>query len=889
MFAHKEDAEVRVSEDIEMEEKQVEEIKSKNEKEKKNIKPKKDKASSKDKTVDHEKIGKDSSKFQGLLKMPFKKSSKKQKDKDQANVEDEDSVDLVLVLESSTEESALMDKSGNLNLTEGEDASITSMTEEWAKFHENNESMEEMEAAKKGAAAKKTKEEKQKEKEEKARKKQEEKAMKEEEKAKAKAEKEKTKQQAKDKAKSKDKEEKGKIEESGVTEVKDNKPPAFKVNPLAKFLSKVKDVEHKNAPAKVENKVSPAIVSMDGDNNDNEGAAGSTTPKVPNATSTPLRTSPRKKVVPEDPVEVATTPVTPLRTSPRKKISSVAGTPSSVSTPDPERAQKLNIAKLKVKVTELNISMEKAVEDKEFLKAHEAKEQIKKLQADIESMEADTSYVSQSLETLESEKKEEHVAKTPKTPKSRNISVVSTPGSAAKLTPGSKLSKKEKLEQERQAKKEALEKEKQAKKEALEKEKQAKKEAKEKEKAEKDRLKELERKAKEEEKLEKEKARKEEKEKAEEERLKLKQEKEDERLRKKAEKEAEAKQREEEKKQIEEAEKEKAKKKAEAFTSFFKKAEPKEEKVNKTESKVDDEPVGCFTPFRVKKNTRLAPLVRGDPEAARARIDSLDMPSGPDGLYLQLLKKGYVIGRQGKTWPYEKVEGEEDEVEILDEDDVEESDPEDDLDETNANIVIRKGGDKSVKIPRAKLLKFHENRRPAYWGTWTKTSKMICGRRPFARDEERFEYEYDSDDDWEEEEEGESLSDDEKDKDEDEEKEDYEVDNEFFVPHGYLSDEEEDREDDEVVDKETVKEKQKLAAKEFEKEHKKKTQELKPRLWGTYWTTEAESLDTEAAALQLAKILGGFTGIVCGDGQNNNPIDTIFTKSGMKYSCIYLI
>merc|ERR1712073_213188 len=331
-------------------------------------------------------------------------------------------------------------------------------------------SMEEMEAGKKGAAAKKTKEEKQKEKEEKARKKQEEKAMKEEEKAKAKAVKEKTKQQAKDKAKSKDKEEKGKIEESGVTEVKDNKPPALKVNPLAKFLSKVKDVEHKNSPAKVENKVSPAIVSMDGDNNDNEGAAGSTTPKVPNATSTPLRTSPRKKVVPEDPVEVATTPVTPLRTSPRKKISSVAGTPSSVSTPDPERAQKLNIAKLKVKVTELNISMEKAVEDKEFLKAHEAKEQIKKLQADIESMEADTSYVSQSLETLESEKKEEHIAKTPKTPRSRNISVVSTPGSAAKLTPGSKLSKKEKLEQERQAKKEALEKEKQAKKEALEKE-----------------------------------------------------------------------------------------------------------------------------------------------------------------------------------------------------------------------------------------------------------------------------------------------------------------------------------------------------------------------------------------------------------------------------------
>merc|ERR1712098_245559 len=103
-----------------------------------------------------------------------------------------------------------------------------------------------------------------------------------------------------------------------------------------------------------------------------------------------------------------------------------------------------------------------------------------------------------------------------------------------------------------------------------------------------------------------------------------------------------------------------------------------------------------------------------------------------------------------------------------DEDDAEESDPEDDLDETNDNIM-RKGGDKSIKVPRAKLLKFHENRRPAYWGTWTKQSKFISGRRPFGRDEDRFDYEYDSDDDWEEEEEGESLSDDEKDKEDEEE------------------------------------------------------------------------------------------------------------------------
>jgi len=47
----------------------------------------------------------------------------------------------------------------------------------------------------------------------------------------------------------------------------------------------------------------------------------------------------------------------------------------------------------------------------------------------------------------------------------------------------------------------------------------------------------------------------------------------------------------------------------------------------------------------------------------------------------------------------------------------------------------------------------------------------------------------DSDEEWEEEEPGESLhgSDDEKEK---EEEDDYDIDNDFFVPHGYLSEDE---------------------------------------------------------------------------------------------------
>lgn len=35
---------------------------------------------------------------------------------------------------------------------------------------------------------------------------------------------------------------------------------------------------------------------------------------------------------------------------------------------------------------------------------------------------------------------------------------------------------------------------------------------------------------------------------------------------------------------------------------------------------------------------------------------------------------------------------------------------------------------------RPKLLKFTENRRPAYWGTWGKTSHSVGPRRPFGKE-----------------------------------------------------------------------------------------------------------------------------------------------------------
>jgi len=58
----------------------------------------------------------------------------------------------------------------------------------------------------------------------------------------------------------------------------------------------------------------------------------------------------------------------------------------------------------------------------------------------------------------------------------------------------------------------------------------------------------------------------------------------------------------------------------------------------------------------------------------------------------------------------------------------------------------------------AKLLQFHENYRPAYYGTWRKHSSIISARRPWQRDTSFFAYDVDSDEEWEEEEPGESLS-----------------------------------------------------------------------------------------------------------------------------------
>jgi chromatin assembly factor 1 subunit A len=92
-----------------------------------------------------------------------------------------------------------------------------------------------------------------------------------------------------------------------------------------------------------------------------------------------------------------------------------------------------------------------------------------------------------------------------------------------------------------------------------------------------------------------------------------------------------------------------------------------------------------------------------------------------------------------------------------------------------------------------KLLKFHENLRPEYHGTWSSRSKKINPRNPLKKDDV-LDYEIDSDEEWEDIADAENIS-----AESDEEdvvaatgaeanKDEYSFDEEFLVADGYLSD-----------------------------------------------------------------------------------------------------
>ncbi|XP_072294778.1 chromatin assembly factor 1 subunit A isoform X2 [Eucyclogobius newberryi] len=144
-----------------------------------------------------------------------------------------------------------------------------------------------------------------------------------------------------------------------------------------------------------------------------------------------------------------------------------------------------------------------------------------------------------------------------------------------------------------------------------------------------------------------------------------------------------------------------------------------------------------------------------------------------------------------------------------------------------------------------KLLQFHENYRPAYWGTWSKKTSHISARCPLRQDKDLFDYEVDSDEEWEEEEPGESLSHSEGEDEEEGGEEDDDDNDGFYVPHGYLSDDEGALEEEDGGDLEKQKLQQKLKAKEWDElmSTKKKMKFLEPVVKGCVWTGEGPGSD----------------------------------------------
>ncbi|XP_061393191.1 chromatin assembly factor 1 subunit A [Musca vetustissima] len=283
----------------------------------------------------------------------------------------------------------------------------------------------------------------------------------------------------------------------------------------------------------------------------------------------------------------------------------------------------------------------------------------------------------------------------------------------------------------------------------------------------------------------------------------------------------------------------KKKKAAEAFTKFFVAKAPSSNQQNLD----DDENTGdgtkslAFRPFQIKGDMKLAPICRKIlSEDAKNRIDHLlglreddedivrTKPLPKSKLYLSELRSGQIL--PGK-WRRPSTDSKDDVVIV-----------EDELERVGEAIVEDTPAYIREEM-RVKFYKFHDNRRPPYYGTWRKKSKVITGRRPFAQDTKFCDYEVDSDDEWEEEEPGESLEDaSDDDKEKESEDDDYEVDNEWFVPHGHLSEEEMQNEDelgDDCNDREAQKAKLKIIQQEFAQEMKKKTEKIKPRLIGCIW------------------------------------------------------
>ncbi|KAI8597493.1 hypothetical protein EDD21DRAFT_385294 [Dissophora ornata] len=97
---------------------------------------------------------------------------------------------------------------------------------------------------------------------------------------------------------------------------------------------------------------------------------------------------------------------------------------------------------------------------------------------------------------------------------------------------------------------------------------------------------------------------------------------------------------------------------------------------------------------------------------------------------------------------------------------------------------------KDIPSLRMRLMQFAENYRPAYYGTWSKRSKNVSGRRFLGKDTELIDYDFDSEAEWEEDEEGEECKSDDDEEDAEDLGSDQDEEDDWLVPEGYLSEDE---------------------------------------------------------------------------------------------------
>ncbi|KAG8751096.1 hypothetical protein FRC12_012608 [Ceratobasidium sp. 428] len=186
------------------------------------------------------------------------------------------------------------------------------------------------------------------------------------------------------------------------------------------------------------------------------------------------------------------------------------------------------------------------------------------------------------------------------------------------------------------------------------------------------------------------------------------------------------------------------KKSAAAFASFFTPTRPAVTRVKTDDVELSDYDK-TFKSFVVKKNTVRAPVNRF--AGARAQLSTIES-SNPKDLLRQFLdsepaRQRSTIPRPSRLQNLEvrAIMSEINDAEVLG-------------DSRTVRRLIALLNNRRV-FP-AKLFHFRENNKPAYYGTWTKTSPSIRARRPFGK-AESLDYDYDSDDDWEEEGEGEAI------------------------------------------------------------------------------------------------------------------------------------